>query len=155
MEPLWWVVLSVFSASVAGGLVYFVMRSSTDVLLARQREKLAAAQAALGAQKEAIADSVKYAKESARREALDDFLSDIRIEERHYIREHRALFITRKSVVRQERIFFRNLPLSNWIEQEMPYEEGADIDALARTMAVFAPEALLENAEVPARRLLR
>jgi len=155
MEPLWWVVLSVFSASVAGGLVYFVMRSSTDVLLARQREKLAAAQAALGAQKEAIADSVKYAKESARREALDDFLSDIRIEERHYIREHKALFITRKSVVRQERIFFRNLPLSNWIEQEMPYEEGADIDALARTMAVFAPEALLENAEVPARRLLR
>ena len=131
------------------------MRSSTDVLLARQREKLAAAQAALGAQKEAIADSVKYAKESARREALDDFLSDIRIEERHYIREHKALFITRKSVVRQERIFFRNLPLSNWIEQEMPYEEGADIDALARTMAVFAPEALLENAEAPARRLLR
>ncbi len=155
MEPLWWVVLSVFSASVAGGLVYFVMRSSTDVLLARQREKLAAAQAALGAQKEAIADSVKYAKESARREALDDFLSDIRIEERHYVREHKALFITRKSVVRQERIFFRNLPLSNWIEQEMPYEEGADIDALARTMAVFAPEALLENAEAPARRLLR
>jgi hypothetical protein len=154
MEPLWWVVLSVFSASVAGGLVYFVMRSSTDVLLARQREKLAAAHAALGAQKEALADSMKYAKESARREALDDFLSDIRIEERHYIREHKALFITRKSVVRQERIFFRNLPLSNWIEQEMPYEEGADIDALARTMAVFAPEALLEDA-APARRLLR
>jgi hypothetical protein len=154
MEPIWWVVLSVFSASVSGGLVYFVMRSSTDVLLARQREKLAAAQAALGAQKEAIADSVKYAKESARREALDNFLSDIRIEERHYIREHKALFITRKSVVRQERIFFRNLPLSNWIEQEMPYEEGADIDALARTMAVFAPEALLETNEPP-RRLLR
>jgi len=155
MEPLWWVVLSVFSASVAGGLVYFVMRSSTDVLLARQREKLAAAHAALGAQKDAMADSMKYAKESARREALDDFLSDIRIEERHYIREHKALFITRKSVIRQERIFFRNLPLSNWIEQEMPYEEGADVDALARTMAIFAPEALLENAEAPARRLLR
>ena len=101
MEPLWWVVLSVFSASVAGGLVYFVMRSSTDVLLARQREKLAAAHAALGAQKEAIADSMKYAKESARREALDDFLSDIRIEESHFIRELKSLFITRKSVVGQ------------------------------------------------------
>lgn len=155
MDPIWWVVLSVFSASVSGGLVYFVMSSSTSVKLARQREKLAAAQAALGAQKEAIADSVKYAKESARREALDDFLSDIRIEERHYVREHKALFITRKSVVRQERIFFRNLPLSNWIEQEMPYEEGADIDALARTMAVFAPEALIEPDAVPPRRLLR
>ncbi|HVY93989.1 MAG TPA: hypothetical protein VHA14_14610 [Bryobacteraceae bacterium] len=155
MDPIWWVVLSVFSASVSGGLVYFVMSSSTSVKLARQREKLAAAQAALGAQKEAMMDSVKYAKESARREALDDFLSDIRIEERHYVREHKALFITRKSVVRQERIFFRNLPLSNWIEQEMPYEEGADIDALARTMAVFAPEALIEADAVPPRRLLR
>ncbi|HVW07141.1 MAG TPA: hypothetical protein VHC90_01085 [Bryobacteraceae bacterium] len=155
MDAIWWIVLSVFSASVSGGLVYFVMSSSTAVKLARQREKLAAANAALGAQKEAIADSMKYAKESARREALDDFLSDIRIEERHYVREHKALFITRKSVVRQERIFFRNLPLSNWIEQEMPYEEGADIDALARTMAVFAPEALLEPDAVPPRRLLR
>jgi hypothetical protein len=154
MEPVWWIVLSVFSASVSGGLVYFVMRSSTDVLLARQREKLAAANAALGAQKDAMADSVRSAKETARREAMDDFLADIRIEERHYVREHKALFLTRKSVVRQERIFFRNLPLSNWIEQEMPFEEGADIDQLARTMAVFAPEALLEN-EAPPRRLLR
>jgi hypothetical protein len=155
MEPLWWVILSVFSASVSGGLVYFVMRSSTDVLLARQREKLAAAHAALGAQKDAIADSVRSAQETARREAMDNFISDIRIEERHYIREHKALFLTRKSVVRQERIFFRNLPLSNWIEQEMPFEEGADIDQLARTMAVFAPEALIETPEVPPRRLLR
>lgn len=155
MDPIWWVVLSVFSASLSGGLVYFVMRSSTDVLLARQREKLAAANAALGAQREAMADSVKSAQETARREAMDGFLADIRIEERHYIREHKALFLTRKSVVRQERIFFRNLPLSNWIEQEMPFEEGADIDELARTMAVFAPETLLGGADPVPRKLLR
>ena len=100
-------------------------------------------------------ESVRNAQESARRQALDDFMADIRVEERHYVREHKALFLTRKSVVRQERIFFRNLPLSNWIEQEMPYEEGADIDQLAKTMAVFIPDGLLDSLESKPRKLLR
>ena len=130
------------------------MRSRTDVLLARQREELSAAQAALGAQKDAMLDSLRNAQESARRQAMDDFIADIRVEERHYIREQKAFFMTRKAVVRQERIFFRNLPLSNWIEQEMPYEEGADIDQLAKTMAVFVPEGILANPDPHPRRLL-
>jgi hypothetical protein len=155
MEVVWWIVASAFCAAVTGGLVYFVMQARTDVLLARQREKLAAAHAALGAQKAAMLDSVRNAQESARRQAMDDFIADIRVEERHYVREHKALFLTRKCVVRQERIFFRNLPLSNWIEQEMPFEEGADIDQLAKTMAVFVPEGLLADPEPGPRRLLR
>src|SRR5580698_3508261 len=155
MDPLWSIIASAFGAAVTGGLVYFVMQSRMEVLLARQREKLASAHAALGAQKEAMLDSVRNAQESARREAMDEFIADIRIEERHYIREHKALFLTRKSVVRQERIFFRNLPLSNWIEQEMPFEEGADLDELAKTMSVFIPEGLLDVAESKTRKLLR
>jgi hypothetical protein len=136
---VWWMIASAFCAMATGGLVYFVVRSHTDVVLANQREELAAARALISAQKEAMVDSIRLAEESARRQAMDDFMADIRIEERHYVREHKALFVTRKSVVRQERIFFRNLPLSNWIEQEMPYEEGADVDSLAKAMAVFAP----------------
>lgn len=102
-------------------------------------------------------DSLRCAEESVRRQALDDFLADIRIEERHYIREHKAFFLTKKSVVRQERMFFRNLPLSNWIEQEMPFEEGADVDELAKMMAVFVPAGLPDSAAAPPppRRLAR
>src|SRR5580658_4695339 len=155
VDPVWWIISSAFSAAVTGGLVYFVMQSRMEVLLARQREKLASAHAALGAQKEAMLDSVRNAQESARRKAMDDFIADIRVEERHYIREHKALFLTRKCVVRQERIFFRNLPLSNWIEQEMPFEEGADIDQLAKTMAVFVPEGLFSDTESKPKKLLR
>src|SRR5580700_1460809 len=143
MLPVWWMVGSGFCALVTGGLVYFVMQSHMETLLAKQREELAAANATLGAQKESMAESLRAAQDSARRQAMDDFIADIRIEERHYVREHKAFFLTRKAVVRQERIFFRNLPLSNWIEHEMPYEEGADIEQLARTMAVFMPEGLL------------
>jgi hypothetical protein len=156
MDPLLWIVAgSALVTLMTGGLVYFVTQSHAEVQLAKQREELAAARATLAAQKEAMVDSLRNAQEGARRQALDDFMADIRVEERHYVREQKALFITRKSVVRQERIFFRNLPLSNWVEQEMPYEEGADIDQLAKTMAVFIPEGLLEGAEPKPRKLLR
>ena len=69
--------------------------------------------------------------------ALDEFLADIRVEERHYVREHRVLFAHKKSLIVQERIFFRNIPISSWVDHEIPVEEGADIDSLAKTLSVF------------------
>jgi hypothetical protein len=155
MNPLWWVVWSGICSVGTGLLVYFIMQSRMEVLLSKQREDLAAARAALAAQKDALQDSLRNATESSRRQAMDDFLADIRIEERHYTREQKMLFPTKKSLVRQERIFFRNIPLSNWVEQEMPIQEGADIDKLVETMSVFAGAALLGETPEPVRRLLR
>ena len=139
----------------SAGLMYFVMRSHMDLQLAKQREEMATLQATLVARKDAMEDSLKNVEETVRRKAMDEFLADIRIEERHYTREHKVLFLTRKMLVRQERIFFRNIPLSNWVEQEMPVEEGVDTDKLAQTMSVFANVALFgEVAESPVRKLL-
>ena len=140
MSPLYWIAWSSICAAGTGLLVYFVMQSRMEVLLSKQREELAAARAALSAQKEALENSMKYAEESARRKAMDEFLAEIRVEERHYVREQTVLFLTRKSMIRQERIFFRNIPLSNWVEQEMPFEQGADMDKLAESAAIFGPE---------------
>lgn len=154
MDLTWWMVASALCTAASAGLVYFVMQSRMEVLLAKQREELAAANAALGVHRDVMQESIKSAEESGRRKAMDDFLGEIRIEERHYVRENKALFLKRRSIVRQERLFFRNLPLSNWIEQEMPFEEGADVEALAKTMAVFAPE-LLSLADDRPQRLLR
>jgi hypothetical protein len=139
-------VWSLLCVAFSGGLVYFIMRAHMNVRLARQREKLAEAQATIAARKEALDDSLKNVEESVRRKAMDEFLADIRVEERHYMREHKLLFMTRKMLVRQERIFFRNIPLSNWVEQEMPVEEGVDAEKLAQTMSVFATTALLADA---------
>ncbi len=87
---------------------------------------------------------------------MDEFLADIRVEERHYTREHKVLFMHRKMLVRQERIFFRNIPLSSWVEHEMPVEEGVDTDKLAQTMSVFATAALLgDGPGDTVRKLLR
>src|SRR4051812_43946453 len=98
MDPLWVMITAAFCATATGGLVYFVMQSRVEVLMAKQREQLAEARGALGAQKEAIMDTVRHAGESARRQAMDEFLADIHIEERHYLRQNKAFFITRKSV---------------------------------------------------------
>lgn len=155
MGLMWWMLASALCTVAGAGLVYFVMQSRMEVMLAKQREDLAAANAALNVHRDVMQDSIRSAEESGRRKALDDFLADIHIEERHYVRENKALFLKRRSIVRQERIFFRNLPLSNWIEQEMPFEEGADVEALAKTMAVFAPDLQFDVPDDRPRRLLR
>lgn len=143
-------------AVATGGLVWFIMHSRMEVRLARQREKLAEAKATLEAQKQALEGTLQGVEANVRRKALDDFLSDLRIEERHYVREHKLLFVTRKMLVRQERIFFRNIPLSNWVEQEMPISEGADLDILARTLSVFSPDLLIGPTEDDGRhRMIR
>src|SRR5665213_3945893 len=154
MNPLWWIAWSGICAVGTGVLVYFTMQSRQEVILSRQREELAAARAALGAQKDALEDSLKHAGELARRQAMDEFLADIRIEERHYVKEQKILFMTRKCMVRQERIFFRNIPLSSWVEHEMPFEEGADMEKLAQGMSVFATDRLLDKPPGPIRKLL-
>ena len=150
MNPLYWIAWSGICALGTGVLVYFVMQSRMEVLLSKQREELAAARATLGTQKDLLEASLRNAEESARRKAMDDFLAEIRIEERHYVREQKVFFTTRKSMVRQERVFFRNIPLSGWLEHEMPFEEGADMEKLVRDMS------LLATVELPdATRLLR
>ena len=57
-------------------------------------------------------------------------MQEFRIEERSYVRESKSLNASKRSMVMQERLFFRNIPLSNWIEHEMIVEEGRDLDQL-------------------------
>lgn len=143
------------AAAFGAAAAYLLLGSRHQAELSRQREELAAARAGLKVQQETLESSLRNAEESARHKAMDEFLAEIRVEERTYTREHKMLFMVRKSLVRQERIYFRSIPLSNWVEQEMPFEEGADVDLLAKTMAVFAAELPAPDSTIPVRRLLR
>lgn len=139
MEALIWILLPGCVAVGSGLLAWFIMQSRMEVAIAREREALAEARGALDAQKTLMEESIRSAEETGRRKALDDFMADLRIEQRHYVRENRILFMRRKSLVLEERIFFRNLPLSNWIEHEIVLEEGADLENVARSLSVFEP----------------
>src|SRR5690349_20710270 len=128
MDALLWILLPGFVAVGSGLLTFFIMQSRMEVALAREREAMAQARGGLEAEKKALEQSLRSAKDQARREALDEFLADVHVEQRHYVRENKMLFQNRKFLVLQERIFFRNIPLSNWIEHEIMLEEGEDVD---------------------------
>src|SRR5438105_5045395 len=134
----WVSVFLVVSVAFACSLVtYLLTRLKMERSASERVKELAEAVAALENEKAKFDEAAKGIEESARRKALDEFLGDLRVEERRYVREHRVLFMNRKSLVLEERIFFRNIPISNWVEHEVPVEEGADLDALAKTLSVF------------------
>ena len=121
-------------------LAFYIMQARLDVAVAKEREAVSEARIQLESHKKAMEETIRATEESAKRKALDEFLADVRTEERHYVRENKMLFMNRKSLVLQERIFFRNIPLSNWVEHEMIVEEGADVDKLAKTLSIFGSD---------------
>src|SRR4051794_32285114 len=147
------VVLFLIVAIGSSVFTYLITRLRMERASARQGQALAEAVAALENEKAKFEQAAKGIEENARRKALDEFLADMRVEERRYVRDHRVLFAHRKSLVLQERIYFRNIPISNWVEHEVPVEEGADLDALTKTLSVFSALEAGNDVARTARRL--
>lgn len=145
MDQFLWILLPVLVAAGTAILVYFLMEARAEVSIAKERENLAAAKALLAAHETGLEDKIKAAEETAHRKAFDQFLMDFRVEERHYMRESKSHFLNRKSMVMQERLYFRNIPLSNWVEHEMPIEEGSDLKLNAAEASVFSARALSDQ----------
>jgi hypothetical protein len=142
MEALLWICLPVLVAGGSALLAFYIMQARLEVAVAKEREAVSEARILLESHKKAMEESLRAVEEHTKRKALDEFLADVRTEERHYVRENKMLFMNRKSLVLQERIFFRNIPLSNWVEHEMIVEEGADVDQLAKTLSIFGSDML-------------
>ncbi|MCZ2149109.1 MAG: hypothetical protein LC126_15215 [Bryobacterales bacterium] len=138
MESIIWILLPVFVAAGSALLSFYIMQARMEVAIAREREVLAAAQATITSQEKVLVEKIKATEESARRESLNEFLGDFRVEERHYMRESKSLFLNKKSMILQERLFFRNIPLSNWVEHELTVEEGGDLGQLATACSIFS-----------------
>jgi hypothetical protein len=141
LDAFLWLFLPVFVAGGSALLSFYIMQARMEVALAKERESLAEARATITSQKVTMEERIKATEEATKRAALDDFMRDIRVEERSYVRESRSLAAAKKSMVMQERLYFRNIPLSNWIERELVVEEGSDLDRLPRT-SVFEPATL-------------
>ena len=155
MATFLWVVLPILIAIGSALLAVYIMQQRMEVGLAKERQSLSEARASLEAQMATLEELNRLREEATRRKALDEFLADLRTEQRHFIRQQKMLFATRKSLVVQERLYFRNIPLCNWVEHEVPVEEGADVDGLVKTVAVFAPELIGSSPIQTAKRLLR
>jgi|SRR6202050_3292229 hypothetical protein len=155
MDAILWILLPGFVAVGSGLLAFYIMQSRMEVALAREREAMAQARGTLEAEKNSLEQALRGAKDSARREALDDFLADVHVEQRHYVKDNKLLFQNRKALVLQERIFFRNIPLSNWIEHEIVLQEGEDVDKAARNLTSFVDVVGVDQQAPNGARLLR
>lgn len=147
MDAFLWIMLPVLVAAGSAILAYYIMDARMEVAIAKERETHAAMKAQLEAMEQTVADKIRVAEEVAQRKAFDQFLMDFRVEERHYVRESKSHLMTRKSMIMQERLYFRNIPLSNWVEHEMPVEEGVDHRLAAADSSVFSARALSEHSK--------
>jgi len=125
MAEVLWFVFPFVVALGSGVLSFIVAHARMEVTTARQREELVEARASIAHHHKATEEKIKAAEAEARRKALDEFLADVKVEERHYVRRFKRLGLEQKTLVLQERICFRNIPLCQWIERELPVEETA------------------------------
>ena len=151
MDAFLWMFLPVFIAAGSALLAFYIMQAKLDVAIARERETLAEARASINTHKVAAEERVKAAEEATRRKALDEFMQEFRVEERSYMRETKSMFSNKKLMVMQERLFFRNIPLSNWVEHEMLIEEGSDAQQLAKSCSVFSTKSVTEGQHAAGR----
>jgi hypothetical protein len=156
MDAFLWMFLPVFVAGGSALLSFYIMQAKMEVALARERESLAEARAAINTHKVTLDERVRATEEATKRQAMDDFMHEFRVEERSYVRESKSLTASKKSMVMQERLFFRNIPLSNWIEHEMVVEEGTDLDQLPRESVFAAPSNVssIEEGRLPISKML-
>jgi hypothetical protein len=147
LDAFLWMFLPVFVAGGSALLSFYIMQAKMEVALAKERESLAEARATISSQRITLEERIKATEEATKRRAMDEFMQDFRVEERSYVRESKSLTSCRKTMVMQERLFFRNIPLSNWIEHEMVVEDGRDLDQLPvpsafSTATIAGPERL-------------
>jgi hypothetical protein len=146
MDAFLWLFLPVFVAGGSALLSFYIMQARMEVAISKERETLAEARATINSQRVTTEERIKAAEESTKRHSLDEFMQDFRVEERSYMRDSKSLTAAKRTMVMQERLFFRNIPLSNWIEREMIIEEGLDINQLQKE-SVFQTTTIASSAE--------
>ncbi|MBM3811605.1 MAG: hypothetical protein FJW20_08200 [Acidimicrobiia bacterium] len=145
MDAMIFMFLPLFTAAGSALLAFYIMQARMEVALSKEREALIEAKSLITHNEKQLESKIQAVEAETKRKSMDDFLADFRVEERHYMRENKSLFLNRKSMVLQERLYFRNLPLSNWVEHELTVEEGGDIQSLAKACSIFTAKGIGEK----------
>lgn len=155
MDAFLWMFLPVFIAAGSALLSFYIMQARMEIAIAKERQLLAEARATINTYKITMEERIKATEADTRRRALDEFMQEFRVEERSYMRETKSMFSNKKLMVMQERLFFRNIPLSNWVEHEMLIEEGSDAQQIAKSCSVFSTKGISEESRGTVGRLIQ
>lgn len=141
LQAFLWMFLPLFVAGGSAMVAYYIMQARMEVALAKERETLAEARALIQSHKVTMEERIKATEEATRRATMDELMQEIRIEERSYVRDSNTPQGARRSMVMQERVYFRNIPMSNWTEREMVIEEAGQNGLSPRPEQLEAPVA--------------
>ena len=142
-----WMAMPFVVAAGAALLTAILMNARTDAALACQRAALAEVRALLATQHRAMEERVRATEEEARRRALNEFLADVRVDERRFLIESRGTMLL------QERVSFRNIPLTPWVDRELP--ASTPLPVPPPEVAAAPVRAEPARLVAPSRRLLR
>jgi len=103
-----WVAMPAVAAGGAAYLVWFVMHAQMHVLAVNYRAALA-----------------RLASEGEKREPVaEELLTYLRFERRRFLRRIPTAKGCENTVISQERIYFRDIPLTAWMEEEIRLGSG-------------------------------
>jgi hypothetical protein len=149
MDVLSWISLAVIVTALAAIPSLIALKGRMTAALEKERRALEDALAALAREKRGAEDRIRAARESARGEALEEFFRELRVQERSRLRESSSMFSSRRIVLREERLCFRDQPLSKWVEQQTVIDEGIEPGSVPKSPSVFLPLPQ-DNAAFPA-----
>jgi hypothetical protein len=138
MAILLWVLVLALLAAGSAWLICYMMRCTMEEAVAKERGALVELRAALKVQKKRLERAISDARAQAKREAFDEYFDDLKVEQQYYVRKSSLFFMSRKTLVLRERIMFRNLPLTKWVEQPMTLEENAGAGYIGKGVAIEA-----------------
>jgi len=148
LHPVGWVLLQVLTAAGSALLSFCIMSARARAAVAKEQAALAEIRAALRAADVLLGERVRAVEQEILRKSLEDFIQDIHVEERHWVRDRKVRRTIKKMLVSQERLCFRNIPLSTWIEYEMTVEEASSPSGEDRRLSVFPTSQPVREREV-------
>ena len=112
-DLIFWLLLPGIVAAGTALLVWLLMQARIQVLAGNYQAALARVENDSG----------------ARQPSLDDLLAHLRFERRRFLRRIPGLEGYDTTVITQERIYFGNIPITGWMQEDLQLGEGTELGA--------------------------
>ena len=112
-ELVFWVILPILVAVGAAYLVWLLMQARIQVLTAHYQTAVAQVEGDC----------------SQRRPALEELLAELRMERRRFVRRVPGPAGNETTLITQERLYLRNIPLTSWMEEVLVLGDGEELPA--------------------------
>lgn len=125
VELVFWIVLPALVAVGAAYLVWLLMQARIQVLAAHYQTAVTKVESDC----------------TSRRPTAEDLLAELRVERRRFLRRVPGPKGSETTLITQERLYLRNLPLTSWMQDEVPLGTGEELPAETSIVPLVEPPA--------------